>query len=77
MSPETIRERAQAIRLGQRQLARITGMSIRFVNSTLTGKSKPRYDNLEEIEKAVVTEELRLRDHLLALHPVKKEGEAA
>jgi transcriptional regulator with XRE-family HTH domain len=77
MSPETIRERAEAIRLGQRTIASRSGKSIRFVNLTLLGKSDPRWDNLKAIEDVVTAEELRLRDYLLGLHPVKREGEAA
>lgn len=71
MSPETIRERAAAIRLGQKALGDLANRSQKFVNMTLTGRSSPRYDALCDIEKALTAEELRLRNYLLALHPVE------
>jgi DNA-binding phage protein len=77
MRLETIAERAAAIRLGTGDLQKRTGLTAHTVGRTLNGRTEPRHSTFLQIEKAVVDEELRLRDYLLGLHPVKREGEAA
>lgn len=77
MSPEEISNRARAVRLDRKALAGLSGRSEKAVGMTLGGKSSPRYDSLVAIENALTADEIRLRDYLLALHPLAKEGEAA
>lgn len=78
MAPETIRERAEAIRLGNKPLAAKTGLAEHTVGRALKRPSGGNIDTYRAIENAVVTEELRLRDYLLTLHPLQSQpGEAA
>lgn len=77
MSLETLRLRASAIRLGQKQLADAAGLSHKSVNQILGGRSGGRHDSVVAIETALAAEEIRLRDHLLSLHPVKTEEKVA
>lgn len=78
MSPETIQERARAIRLSDKALGDAAGLSENTVNRTLTGKTRPLLDTANAMAQALIAEEIRLRDHLLSLHPIKSErGEAA
>lgn len=77
MSPETIRERAFRIRLGQKQIAVASRLSQKSVNMILNGRSGGRHDSVVAIDEALTAEELALRDYLLALHPIKTEEKAA
>lgn len=70
MRQETIAERAKAIRLGPSDLSRATGLTAHTVGRTLNGRTKAFLTTAETIERVIVAEELRLRDYLLALHPV-------
>lgn len=75
MSPETIRERISAIRFPPKDLARASQVSVNTINRTLAGDTQPYKNTFDAIEKSVVAEELRLRDYLLALHPLPSQPE--
>lgn len=75
MSPETIRERVTTIRLGHKQLADAAGLSQKSVGQILGGRSGGQYSSIVAINDALTAEEIRLRDYLLALHPVQKSDE--
>jgi hypothetical protein len=77
MLPETIRDRALAVRLGKKELSSLSGLSEKSTGMILRGASSPRLNNLQALERAVIAEEIRLRDYLFGLHPLAKEGEAA
>jgi predicted transcriptional regulator len=70
MLPETIRGRAVAVRLGKKELSELAHLSQKSTGMILRGDSSPRLNNLQALERAVIAEEIRLRDYLLALHPV-------
>jgi hypothetical protein len=70
MLPETIRDRALAVRLGKKELSELAKLSQKSTGMIMRGQSSPRLNNLQALERAVVAEEIRLRDYLLALHPV-------
>ena len=70
MSPETIAERARAIRLSDKALGEASGLAENTVYRTLAGITRPMLDTANALSDAVVAEELRLRDYLLSLHPV-------
>lgn len=77
MSPETIRERADAIRFGNKQIAGASGLSEKSVGQILSGRSGGHHTSFVAIENALEAEEQRLRDYLLTLHPVKQEERVA
>ncbi|GLI25620.1 transcriptional regulator with XRE-family HTH domain [Xanthobacter flavus] len=60
--------RASAVRLPQSRIAELSGLHKSTVERTLNGKTDPLHKTLERMEKAVVQEELRLRDYLVGLH---------
>lgn len=70
MSPETISERARAIRLSRKELAGLAGRSEKSLGQILNGRVGGLNTSVEAIRDAVLTEEFRLRDYLNALHPV-------
>lgn len=70
MLPDTIRDRAIAVRLGKKELSELAHLSQKSTGMILRGDSSPRLNNLQALERAVVAEELRLRAYLLVLHPV-------
>jgi hypothetical protein len=70
MLPEQIAERSEAIRLDKKALARLAKLSQKSTGMTLRGQSSPRLNNLQALERAIVAEEIRLRDYLLAIHPL-------
>lgn len=74
MSPEQIRDRAQAIRLGRKALAGQSNLSEKAVGQILNGVSGGQHASFVAIENALVADEIRLRDYLLALHPVPASG---
>lgn len=79
MSPETIAERARAIRLSDKALGEAAGLAENTVYRTLSRRTRPLQETADMLASALAAEELRLRDYLLALHPVSKteEGRAA
>jgi transcriptional regulator with XRE-family HTH domain len=77
MSPETIAERARAIRFSDKALGEAAGLAENTVYRTLSRRTRPLQDTADMLSSALTAEELRLRDYLLALHPVKQEGQAA
>lgn len=77
MRPETIRERAARIRWRNKAIAEASALSEMTIGRTLSGATSPNMTTLDQIEAAIVAEELRLRDYLLALHPIKTEEERA
>lgn len=70
MSPETIAERARIIRLSDKALGEAAGLAENTVYRTLAGITRPMLDTANKLGDALIAEELRLRDHLNALHPV-------
>jgi transcriptional regulator with XRE-family HTH domain len=70
MSPETIAERRQAIRWSDKDLGKAAGLAENTVYRTLAGITRPMMDTADALTGALIAEELRLRDYLLALHPV-------
>lgn len=79
VSPGDIAERARRIRLTVRELTRKAGCGENTAQRTLSLRTDPRHSTLVALEDAVVTEELRLRDYLVALHPLeaRRQDEAA
>ena len=70
MLPATMSDRCDAIRLDKKALAGLASLSQKSAGMILRGQSSPRLNNLQALERAVVTEELRLRDYLLSIHPL-------
>lgn len=68
-----IKARCGAIRLQGKDLALRAGCSITTVYNLFRGDGS-RTDTVKLLTGALVAEELRLRDHLLALHPVAREA---
>jgi hypothetical protein len=75
MLPDAIAQRSEAIRLDKKRLARLANLSQKSTGMTLRGQSSPRLSNLLQLEKALLGEELRLRDYLLSLHPLPRTDE--
>lgn len=74
MDPAEIKARSAAIRLSGKDLAQAAPCSLTTVYNLFSGDAG-RSDTLKRIGAALVAEELRMRDHLLALHPVAaREG---
>lgn len=70
-----IKTRCAIIRLHGKDLARAAPCSITTVYSLFRGDGA-QANTLKRVAGALVAEELRLRDHLLALHPLPPEGAA-
>jgi predicted transcriptional regulator len=70
MRPDDIRDRAAAIRLSNKALAVATGLVENTIGRTLCGRTSPNLTTCDLLGTAVLAEEIRLRDYLLALHPV-------
>jgi predicted transcriptional regulator len=65
--------RCEAIRLDKNELARRVGRHPNTIKRVLEGKNSLT-DTVSEINRVLVAEELRLRDHCLALHPLNGSG---
>lgn len=74
-----IKERAENIRLPMNTLAALAGVAASTAHAHKGGVPRdPRESSLRKMSDALIADELRLRDYLLALHPVvAKEGDAA
>jgi predicted transcriptional regulator len=70
MQPADLARRVKAIRLATRELGQLACVDNMTVRRVADGTSDPRVSTLEKIEAALVAEELRLRDYLVALHGV-------
>ncbi len=68
-----IKTRSAAIRWPGQDLAHAAGCGVTTVYNVFRGDGS-RTDTLKLMAGALVAEELRLRDHLLALHPLQGEG---
>jgi hypothetical protein len=77
MLPEDIGQRCSAIRLDKKALAGLASLSQKSAGMILRGQSSPRLVNLQALERAVIAEELRLRDYLNTLHPSADKADAA
>jgi hypothetical protein len=75
MSPEAISERARAIRLSRKAWAGQCGLSEKALGMILNGRSGGMHQSFVNAEKALIADEVRLRDYLLALHPIQNSGE--
>lgn len=67
-----IKARCLAIRLQGKELARAAPCSMTTVYNLFRGDAG-RTDTLKRLAGALEREELRMRDHLLALHPLAGE----
>lgn len=65
-----IKARCLAIRLQGKDLAKAARCSITTVYNLFRGDAG-RTDTLKRMAGALVKEEIRMRDHLLALHPLQ------
>lgn len=74
MRLEQITDRIARVRLPQKALADRAALDEDTVSRALTNKTDPRNSTLEKIERALTAEEIDLRDHLLALHPVERSA---
>jgi len=74
-----LKERAENIRLRMNNLAALAGVppSTAHARNTDGSDRDVRSSTLKKLVDAQVAEELRLRDYLLSLHPIKQEGQAA
>lgn len=70
MQLSEIDQRRNRIRLPLKELAPLVPLSCNAIGDALKGRSEPHPVTRQAIEHAVVGEELRLRDYLLALHPL-------
>jgi hypothetical protein len=73
MTPKDMAARASAIRLSHKRLGELSGHAGNTVGRVLgqrADRNFPQYQTQNDMERALIAEELRLRDHLLALHPV-------
>ena len=68
-----IRQRVRAIRLPQCTLADLVRIEKNTVSRVLLGKTDPRNSTVSSLIDGVTAEELRLRDYLLALHPLPEQ----
>lgn len=68
-APGNLKARAQAIRLSFEKLAALTGVAATTV-TRIAEKGDGKLSTLQKLDAALTAEELRLRDHLLRLHPV-------
>ena len=75
MRPDEIRDRAATIRLSHKALAEATGLVENTIGRTLGGRTSPNLTTCDLLENAVVTEEVRLRNYLLGLHPIAQAAE--
>jgi transcriptional regulator with XRE-family HTH domain len=72
MTPATLEQRRAAIRLPKTVIAQAEGLHKQTVYEILTaGVHEPLNSTLNAIERAIRREELRLRDHLLRIHPIE------
>lgn len=71
MSPETIAQRAKIIRFSDKALGEAAGLAENTVYRTLSRRTRPLQDTADQLAQALIAEELRLRDHLLKLHPIQ------
>lgn len=78
MDIHEIKSRSEAIRLQGRVWAQSAGVHPNTITHVLRGAGTQTF-KLKAVTEALITEELRLRDHLLALHPVqaREPAEAA
>lgn len=76
MRPQELAERITRIRLPQHIIATGAALDEMTVSRVLNGRTDARNSTLDRIEQQVCAEEIALRDHLLALHPIE-QSEAA
>lgn len=72
-----IKQRAERINLSLARLAERSGMPTSTLTRPLRTGGNTTVRTLERANEALVAEELELRDHLLRLHPLTEEREAA
>lgn len=61
---QAIADRIKALGLRQNRLAELSGLDVATVSTVLNGRRNPLISTLEALEKAVATEEDRLRQVL-------------
>lgn len=77
MTPAEIDARARAVHLKRSDLAELSGLPPDTVGRTLNGRTDPRLSTTNKLAQALTAEELRLRDHLLALHGLPEPQKAS
>lgn len=77
MSPEAIAERAKAVRLSVKLLSDLAGCSENTVQRTLTARTQPFLKTADKLSDALIAEEKRLLDYLIALHGIPEQLRAA
>ena len=77
LTMEQIEARRRRIGLSVEDLAQAAGCNPNTAGPALAGKRDPRHNTHKALSAALVEHEIALRDHLLSLHPLTKEGEAA
>jgi transcriptional regulator with XRE-family HTH domain len=76
MPSPAISDRIREIRLSRRAIAAATGLVPETIGRVLNGQTDPLRSTAQAIEQFVITEELRLRDHLLKIHPLEAAHDA-
>lgn len=71
IEPSEIERRRKAIRLQRGELATAAHCDQNTVSKVLLGKTGTRVTTLTAMSNALVAEEIRLRDYLLAVHPLQ------
>lgn len=71
MQPNEIETRRQLIRLPLKKLAPLVPLSENALGDVLRCRTSPHPVTQQAIERAVLGEEVRLRDYLLELHPLQ------
>jgi predicted transcriptional regulator len=74
MKPSEIEQRRQRIRLPKKALAQRAGLDQGTVGRALEAETNPLRGTVEKIEREILAEELALRDHLVALHPLPADA---
>ncbi len=68
LMPDELKKRADAINLTIPRLFRLAGVNVSAWSKWKSGAAKPYVGTLERLSQALVTDELRLHDHLVELH---------
>lgn len=74
MHPRQIASRAKRIGLQHKVIARQAELDGATVYRIFAGRTRPLLDTVSRIERVLIAEEIRLRDHLLQLHPIEERA---
>jgi predicted transcriptional regulator len=70
MVSPTFANRIKALRLPLKVLSAACGLPMNTISRVAVGVVDPRQSTVERIDRALIAEELRLRDYLLSIHPI-------